>query len=197
MIHASSAADLPLAPRDLLLTLGCPADAHTQPLLDAASAAIARARALSAPRTLWRVAAIAWQDGAPVLTDVALPLPGRDIADHLDGCARCLITATTLGLGTERELLRLTPTPAEALYFDAACSLLVEAAADNAEAAILADLPHTRATFRYAPGYGDLPLAIHPQLLAALDAPRQLGLTLTASGLMLPRKSITGFVGLI
>ena len=196
MIHPSPAASLPLDPRELLLSMRCPMSEHTPDLLAAASTAITRARALSTPRTLWRIVSLAWADGAPTLADVALPLPGRDIADHLAGCTRCLLTATTLGIATERELLRLTPSPADALYFDAACSLLVEAAAEEAEAAILADTAHTRATFRYAPGYGDLPLTIQPQFLAALDAPRQLGLTLTQSGLMLPRKSITGIVGI-
>lgn len=196
MIHASPAAALPLDPRELLLSMRCPASEHTADLLAAASAAIDRARALSTPRTLWRIVPLAWVGGVPSLADVALPLPGRDIADHLADCTRCLLTATTLSIATERELLRLAPSPADALYFDAACSLLVEAAADEAEAAILATVARTRTTFRYAPGYGDLPLTIQPQFLAALDAPRQLGLTLTPSGLMLPRKSITGIVGI-
>ena len=195
-LHPSPAARLPLTPADVLLSLGCPVPAHTPELLDAAAAGITRARALAEPKTLWRLFPLAWEDGRPVLVGASLPLPGDDIAAHLAGSTHCLVTATTLGLATERELLRLSASPAEALYFDAACSVLVEAAADEAEAAILPTLPrHDAPTFRYAPGYGDLPLAIQPQLLAVLDAPRKMGLTLTATGLMLPRKSITGFVG--
>lgn len=188
---------LPLDAAEVLLTLGCPVPAHTAELLDAAAAGIARARALAEPKTLWRLFPLSWEDGHPSLVGAALPLPGSDIAGHLAGSTYCLVTASTLGLATERELLRLSTLPAEALYFDAACSLMIEAAADEAEAAILPTLPaHDDPTFRYAPGYGDLPLSIQAPLLAVLDAPRKIGLTLTATGMMLPRKSITGFVGI-
>lgn len=191
-----SAADLPVNAAELLISLGCPVTAHTDALRDMAHTAIARARALSAPRAIGRLFPLAWMDGHPTLVGAALPLPGEDIAEHLAGCDRCLLLAVTLGHTTEREIHRLAPTPSEALYFDTACSLLVEAAADAAQETLLSAIPHGRVPFRYSPGYGDLPLSIQPQFLATLDAPRRLGLTLTASGLMLPRKSITGIVGI-
>jgi len=116
--------------------------------------------------------------------------PGGDIAAHLRGCGSCIVFAVTLGLGTERYLAGLAADPAAALYADTACSLLIEEAADYAEG----EMPrHT--TWRYSPGYGDLPLTLQGKLLSLLDAPRRLGLTLTDSGLMLPRKSITAIVG--
>ena len=48
---------------------------------------------------------------------------------------------------------------------------------------------------RFSPGYGDLPLSVQPAFLAALDATRRLGITLTSSFLMVPTKSVTAFVG--
>ena len=49
--------------------------------------------------------------------------------------------------------------------------------------------------FRYSPGYGDLPLSLQGDLLSLLDAPRRVGLTASASHILIPRKSVTAFLG--
>ena len=48
---------------------------------------------------------------------------------------------------------------------------------------------------RYSPGYGDLPLSIQRPLLDLLNAQRAIGLTLTPTNLMVPRKSVTAVMG--
>ena len=53
-----------------------------------------------------------------------------------------------------------------------------------------------RTNFRFSPGFGDLPLAVQPAFLAALDAPRRIGLAATAGNLLVPTKSVTAVVGL-
>ena len=49
---------------------------------------------------------------------------------------------------------------------------------------------------RYSPGYGDLPLSVQPDFLAALDAQKTLGITLTETFLMIPSKSVTAIIGI-
>lgn len=49
--------------------------------------------------------------------------------------------------------------------------------------------------FRFSPGYGDLPLSLQNDLLDLLDAPRRVGLTASASHILLPRKSVTAILG--
>ncbi len=191
-----SAAELPLRAQDVLISLGCPVDTQTPDLCRTAEAAVSRARSLAHPCAVGRCFPLEWRDDRPVVVGAALPLSGDDIAAHLLGCDRCLLLAVTLGHTVERELHRLAAEPTEALYFDAACSLMTESAADAAQALMLATIPHRRTPYRYSPGYGDLPLAVQSAFLSVLDAPRRLGLTLTDSGLMLPRKSITGIVGI-
>ena len=44
---------------------------------------------------------------------------------------------------------------------------------------------------RRSPGYGDLPLALSRTILAELDAPRTIGVSITASNLLVPSKSVT------
>lgn len=186
---------LPLSPDELLISLGVRGAASAEMLASAADA-IDRARRIAVPRAVGRLFTLDRQDGTLTLAGSTLTLPGRDIADHLRQCSRCLLMAVTLGHAVERELIRLAPNPARAVYFDTACSLLIEAAADAAEARWLSEIAHTSAVFRYSPGYGDLPMSVQPRFLALLDAGRALGLTLTDSGLMIPRKSITAVVGI-
>ena len=49
--------------------------------------------------------------------------------------------------------------------------------------------------FRFSPGYGDLPITLQNQLLDLLDAPRRVGLTASASHILIPRKSVTAILG--
>lgn len=181
---------------ELLRTLGCPISAQTDDMRLAAKNAIDHACSIAIPHARAQLFSIEWGNGSPSLAGTTLTLPGRDIANHLQTSNRCLLMAVTLGIQIERELIRLSHNPAQAVYFDAACSLLIEAAADAAEAVWLGEIEHTETVYRYSPGYGDLPLSIQPQMLSLLDAHRTLGLTLTDSGLMIPRKSISALVGI-
>lgn len=139
-------------------------------------------------------------DGVPEvrLADCALILPGKSIAEHLDGAVSVGIMAVTLGAEVDRELRRLSLTDAlEQVLFDAVCTAIVERAADSAEALLVADAAQRGlyTNWRFSPGYGDLPLSCQPALLAVLDATRRLGLTLTPSLLMVPTKSVTAVLG--
>lgn len=51
-------------------------------------------------------------------------------------------------------------------------------------------------TDRFSPGYGDLPLKHQPDVLRLLEAQKRLGINLTSSGLMIPRKSVTAIMGI-
>lgn len=52
-------------------------------------------------------------------------------------------------------------------------------------------------TFRYSPGYGDLPLDVQSSFLRALDAQKKIGLTVSENNLLFPRKSVTAIIGII
>jgi hypothetical protein len=50
-------------------------------------------------------------------------------------------------------------------------------------------------TWRFSPGYGDLPLDTHINLLGALDTSRKIGLTVSRSLILIPSKSVTAIIG--
>ncbi len=128
-----------------------------------------------------------------------LVLPGGDIARHLEGACKVALMACTLGLENDRELRKHAALgAADGVMFGACASALVEAAGNAAEAQIVAEAASLglRTNWRYSPGYGDLPLSVQPAFLAALDATRRIGLSVTDTCMLVPQKSITAIVGL-
>lgn len=163
-------------------------------------AACDRALALARPRGALRSfpLAPAGDDGALGLTGARLRLPGEDVARHLAGCTEAVLLVVTLGADVDRELSLLGATdPVGQVVLDAAATALAERAADAATARVVAHAAARGlgATGRFSPGYGDLPLSCQADLLAAVDALRLLGVGLTASGLMVPTKSVSAVVG--
>ena len=124
----------------------------------------------------------------------AFRLESRALKKNLDGCVASFLFAATLGVGADRQILRLEKTePAFAAVFDAYCSAAVEGWCNCVNAQLAAQ---ETLRPRFSPGYGDVPLSIQRDVLATLDAPRRLGITLSDTFFMTPTKSVTAFVGI-
>ncbi len=128
----------------------------------------------------------------------SLELPGKAVAAHFEGCDRCAVLGVTLGFEADRLISTLGYSdPYRALLTDACATAAVETLADMMTVAAREQFsPGARITFRFSPGYGDLPIELQPKLLELIDAQRMLGLTVSRSMLLSPIKSVTAFVGL-
>lgn len=84
----------------------------------------------------------------------------------------------------------------KALAMDAMASAAIEQICNRAEEQFREQMPGIYFTWRYSPGYGDLPLELQPQILQLLDAQKRLGLTVTPEHILIPRKSVTALIGL-
>ena len=84
---------------------------------------------------------------------------------------------------------------AQAVLLDCGASVLIEQICDTFEEQIRCEI-NGFMTGRYSPGYGDLPLEIQKQLIRVLDGPRKIGLTVSQSYSMIPRKSVTAVLGI-
>lgn len=126
-------------------------------------------------------------------------LPGKDIATHLDKCKDAVFMAATLGNGIDT-LIRRTETlnMAEAVILDAAANVAVEQVCQREEERLREENLRTGhyLTMRFSPGYGDLPIETQHDFIRILDAPRKIGLSVTSSHIMTPRKSITSIMGI-
>ena len=81
---------------------------------------------------------------------------------------------------------------------DAMASVLLEQVCDALEAEQRAYFLQQRGLYltgRYAPGYGDCPLALNDELCLAIDTVRGCGLAVTEQHLLSPRKSTTAILG--
>ena len=124
---------------------------------------------------------------------------GNDVRAMLAPCREAVLLAATLGAESERLLLRMqAKDAAQALLLDAVLSAAIEAVLDAREEALRGELAAQGRylTDRFSPGYGDMPLAQMREICEVLGAQRAIGLTVSAGGVMIPRKSVTAILGI-
>ena len=74
---------------------------------------------------------------------------------------------------------------------DAMADALVESLCDFAEAELCKDIT---AFGRFSPGYADLELSVGYELLSLCSAEKMLGIKVSESGLMIPKKSVNALI---
>ena len=123
---------------------------------------------------------------------------GNDVKNHLNGCEKAVLICATLGAGVDA-LLRTCGhrSAADLVMAQAVSTALVETYCDECEQKMLQEPAVCGETLRmrFSPGYGDLPLETQRPLLAALDAARRAGITLSETMLMMPSKSVSAIIG--
>lgn len=147
--------------------------------------------AAALPRAVWLRA------GRQELEQLGI-IQGKDAAKHLAGCDECILLAVTLGPGLDAQIRRAEVGDiAAAVASDALGSALAEQVCDGAEQTLrqMLKAEGLYLTGRFSPGYGDWPISVQPLLAQALDTPRRMGMCVTESFLMLPRKSVTAVLG--
>lgn len=133
------------------------------------------------------------------LKGTTLSLHGADVAEMLRPCHEAAVLAATLGAQSERMLLKAqAKDSAQALVLDAVLSAAIEAVCDEAENRFRHELggEGMYLTDRFSPGYGDMPLEQTRMICEVLNTDRSIGLTVSASGIMIPRKSVTAVMGI-
>lgn len=125
-------------------------------------------------------------------------LEGADIRRHLSDCREAILMAATLGPDVETLLMRTQITDmAKALIMDSCASAAIENICDNFEADLRKEYAEKGLYLsdRFSPGYGDMPISQQTAFCDALDVRRRIGLTVSASGILIPRKSVTAVLG--
>lgn len=133
------------------------------------------------------------------LAGTSITLTGQDIYNHLNGAKKCITLACTLGMRFETELLKLqAKSLTQSVIFDSVGTAFIEEVADRAEETLL--LPFKKegyfSKFRYSPGYGDLPIELQSSIINSLQCQKKIGLTVTDTNILIPRKSVTAFIGI-
>ncbi len=161
---------------------------------------IEEAKELIAPKKVVARYRITIKDTGVYLDNTNLVLTGEDIKNHLKYSKDIYIMAVTLGSVIEKKIayyekIDLT----KAIILDSCATTAVEEFCNYIEEDIkkIAENENMGITFRYSPGYGDLPIDIQKDFLDTLNATKVIGLTVSRHNLLMPRKSVTAIIGLI
>lgn len=136
-----------------------------------------------------------------LLAGTGLVLSGAAVQVLLRDCKECVIFCATLGAEVEALTRRWEIKDiAFAAALDACASSAVESLCNAVEEKIQQQLPASSGpvflTERFSPGYEDMPLSLQRDFCTTLDTVRRLGVSLSESGLMIPRKSVTAVFGI-
>ena len=182
---------------EALRYLGCKENIDNERMISLLDECEKRLISAAAPKYLYEVFPIAFELGGVRISDSNIILRGNDAAEHLKNCSRIVLMCATLGQGVDVLLRQLQVTDmASAVTTDSLASAAVEQVCNKAEAEIFEKVKGNSRTWRFSPGYGDLPLDIQYSLLSILNAQKRIGLTVNDSNMMIPTKSVTAFIGL-
>lgn len=146
------------------------------------------------PARIWRRFPLS--GGAVDSGGVRLAVSGT-LARHVEGCRDVYLVCGTIGADFDAFQRRASVSSgADALIVQALGAALIERLMDSVEDEIRAELNAGETLVeRYSPGYGTFPLSAQRELLALLDAPRKVGVSLTDTLLMVPSKSVSAIIG--
>lgn len=138
------------------------------------------------------------QQGQISVKEGILPLQGENIQKHLAKDEKAVILAATLGFEVEKRLNYYSKTDlTRNLILDSCGTQMIEEVCDGIEEEVKESMgPGFYYTFRYSPGYGDYPIDVNNQLVLFLEGFKRIGLSVTDSHLLLPRKSVTAIMGI-
>lgn len=148
------------------------------------------------PKFVYRLFGICPKENGIEISGTPLFLGGKDICEHLKGCSKCVLFAATISAGVDK-LLRAYEAEdmTKAVVSDCLASAAVEQVCDRVDETVKGKLTGYYQTWRFSPGYGDLPISVQKTFLDVLNAPKLIGLNATENNILTPRKSVTAVIG--
>lgn len=152
------------------------------------------------PRYTFRVYSIKQKyKGIIELEGTNLILESNDLYEILKDCNECILMAATLGINIEKDIKKYSCTElTKGIIIDSCATTAIEEVCDIVQNEIENNILKNGQylTFRYSPGYGDLSIEKNTEILTILNGQKEIGLTITNSGIMIPRKSVIAIIGI-
>ena len=135
-------------------------------------------------------------DAESVVLDNGTVFHSKALAQYVGDATELFLFGATLGSRVDIALRRMSLTSvAEAGAGQAVAAALIETYCDDCCNELQKQLPAGKQLkWRFSPGYGDWPLEEQKILFPVLDCAHSIGLTLTASCMMAPIKSVTAVI---
>lgn len=126
-------------------------------------------------------------------------IESRSLAKNMKGCCQAVVLGATLGAGVDLLMRRQSLTDmAKAVVTQACAAAMLEEFLDHEQDSMAAEFANEGKYLRprFSPGYGDFSISHQGEILAMLDAPKKIGLSMTDSGMLAPVKSVTAVIGI-
>lgn len=169
---------------------GDPSEEQIRMIRDAA----AEAKRFARPGFVYRYLELKKDQEGHLYVDVPLDISYPSLQTMLskkDSDCICILVST-LGPAVDKRISDLSQRDsAGMLLLDAAANALIEEETN----AFQKKLGLKEESFRYAPGYGDVPLSMQREIFDLMPEIAKLGIVLDDSNIMHPFKSMTGIIG--
>lgn len=124
-----------------------------------------------------------------------MQVESKSLQKNLGGCDEAYILAATTGISSQRLIERNTViSPVKGIVTDCIGSAAIEAFCDKINLSLYDNPDFLRP--RFSPGYGDLCIDCQRKIVDFLCANKNIGLSLTESLMMVPKKSVTAIIGI-
>jgi len=157
---------------------------------------------LISPRVLFEtfeVDHIDYKEGNIFLVGLTDPIQTMRISQALKEASKVILFVLTIGEAIENKVASLSKenNQTTALFLDTVGSIAAEGLADLFQERIKKRFQEKgmAISMRFSPGYCDWPVEGQKLIFSSLN-PIQIGVTLTESMMMIPRKSISGLIGI-
>ena len=184
--------------RHVLRLIGYPPGAAVaDAITDALPQVIRAVRNQAEPAAVYTVHAVQSVTREAVSLVNGVVFRGERLARAMRAARQAVIFVLTLGQQrTGAAGASVGKDPFDSFLFDSVGSIMVEAVADDFQALLEGRMNQQGAWggFRFSPGYCDWPIEANRSLFQMIDA-SSIGVQLTAGGMMLPQKSISGVIG--
>lgn len=128
--------------------------------------------------------------------DLEKILLGDGINKLLFSSNKILLVAVTLGREIEFLIRKYSYSDlVRSVILDATASAGVESIMNEINEYLISNYKPMYLTDRFSPGYGDMPISVQKDFLNLLNGEKNLGVSTTSTGIMIPRKSITAIIG--
>lgn len=151
----------------------------------------------ASPRIVWRLFPLKIE-GENCLDIGGMKVVSRSLGKNMKGCCQAVVLGATLGSGVDLLMRRQSLTDmAKAVVTQACAAAMLEEYLDEEQEKMGRELEREGKYLRprFSPGYGDFSIQHQSQILAMLEAPKKIGLSMTDSSMLTPVKSVTAVIG--
>lgn len=149
-------------------------------------------------KSIYRIFELSFID-ENILSIGNVEIQSKNLYKNLKGCEEVILFGATLGTDVDRQIRKYELLDmSKAVVMQACAATVLEEFCDEMQEKIEVQMEAERKYLRprFSPGYGDFSILHQREVLAMLEAPKKIGLTMTEGYMLTPTKSVTAVIGI-